>query len=74
MNLAELAKNFSTEESAIRYLEGELLAHGPVCPHCGESGNAFEMRSKSATKNKMRIGLWKCSGCRKTFRHSRHNL
>jgi transposase-like protein len=68
MNLAELAKNFSTEESAIRYLEGELWPDGPVCPHCGEVGNAFEMRSKNGTKNKMRVGLWKCSGCRKTFR------
>jgi len=68
MNLAELAKNFSTEESAIRYLESQLWPDGPVCPHCGEIGNAFEMRSKNGTKNKMRPGLWKCSGCRKTFR------
>ena len=26
------------------------------------------MHSKADTKNKMRPGLWKCSGCRKTFR------
>lgn len=68
MNLAELVENFSTEESAIRYLESQLWPEGPVCPHCGEIGNAFEMRSKAETKNKMRPGLWKCSGCRKTFR------
>jgi len=68
MNLAELAKNFSSEERAIRYLEGELWPDGPVCPHCGEVGHAFEMRSKAGSKNQMRPGLWKCSGCRKTFR------
>jgi transposase-like protein len=28
----------------------------------------FEMHSKAESKNKMRPGLWKCSGCRKTFR------
>ncbi len=68
MNLADLAKNFSTEESAIRYLEARLWPDGPVCPHCGVIGEAFRIRSKEGTKNKMRPGLWKCSGCRKTFR------
>jgi transposase-like protein len=68
MNLSELAKNFSTEESAIRYLEAKLWPDGPVCPHCGVLGEAFEMHSHKGTKNKMRHGLWKCSACRKTFR------
>jgi transposase-like protein len=68
MNLSELAKNFSTEESAIRYLEAKLWPDGPVCPHCGVLGEAFEMHSHKGTKNKMRPGLWKCSACRKTFR------
>lgn len=68
MNLADLAKNFSTEEAAIAYLESKLWPDGPVCPKCGLVGQAFRMESKSETKNKMRSGLWKCSGCRKTFR------
>ena len=70
MNLSELAKNFSTEEAAIAYLEEKLWPKGPVCPHCGVIGEAFKMQSKAGTKsaNKMRPGLWKCSGCRKTFR------
>lgn len=68
MNLIDLAKNFSTEESAITYLEGKLWPDGPVCPHCGLVREAFRMQSKPGTKNKMRPGLWKCSGCRKTFR------
>lgn len=68
MNLSELAKNFRTEESAIVYLESKLWPNGHVCPKCGLMGEAFRMESKPETKNKMRPGLWKCSGCRKTFR------
>jgi transposase-like protein len=68
MNLSELAKNFSTEESAIGFLENKLWPDGPVCPHCGLIGEAFRMESKPESENKMRPGLWKCSGCRKTFR------
>src|SRR2546422_3757853 len=68
MNLTELARNFSTEEAAIKYLEAKLWPDGPVCLHCGLVKEAFSMESKAGTKNKMRPGLWKCSGCRKTFR------
>jgi transposase-like protein len=68
MNLIDLAKNFNTEEAAIEFLESKLWPTGPVCPHCGILGEAFRMQSASDTKNKMRPGLWKCSGCRKTFR------
>lgn len=68
MNLSDLAKNFSTEEAAIEFLESKLWPDGRVCPHCGVVKEAFKMQSKPDTKNKMRPGLWKCSGCRKTFR------
>jgi len=68
MNLMDLAENFSTEEAAIRFLEAKLWPDGPVCPHCGVIGEAFEMHSKEDSKNQMRPGLWKCSECRKTFR------
>jgi transposase-like protein len=68
MNLMDLAKNFSTEEAAIEFLENKLWPDGPVCPHCGVMNEAFRMQSASDTKNKMRSGLWKCSPCRKTFR------
>jgi transposase-like protein len=68
MNLVDLAQNFSTEEAAIKFLEAKLWPDGPVCPHCGIMGEAFEMHSKEDSKNKMRPGMWKCSDCRKTFR------
>jgi len=68
MNLMDLAKNFTTEEKAFAFLEQHLWPSGPGCPHCGLVGEAFRMQSKPDTKNKMRPGLWKCKGCRKTFR------
>jgi transposase-like protein len=68
MNLTDLAKNFSTEEAAIKFLERKLWPDGPVCPKCGLIGEAYEMHSRPESKNKMRPGLWKCSSCRKTFR------
>jgi|SRR5579864_5934370 len=70
MNLMDLAENFSTEEKAIAFLEAKLWPDGPVCPHCGLLGEAFRMESKPTTKkeNRIRPGLWKCSGCRETFR------
>lgn len=68
MNLVDLAKNFTTEEAAIAFLEAKVWPDGPICPHCGLVNEAFRMQSKADTKNKMRSGLWKCSGCRKTFR------
>lgn len=69
MNLADLAQNFSTEQEAISFLEKTLWPDGPICPHCGLIGEAFRLQSKATTasKNKMRLGLWKCSGCRKKF-------
>lgn len=67
MNLSELAQQFSTEEAAIFFLEKTLWPDGPICPHCGEIGNAFRMRSKPETKKKLRPGVWKCGGCRKQF-------
>jgi transposase-like protein len=67
MNLADLVKQFSAEESAISFLEKTLWPDGPICPHCGFVGEAFRLQSKPTSKNKMRLGVWKCSGCRKQF-------
>lgn len=69
MNLADLAQSFATEEAAISFLEKTLWPDGPACPHCGLIGEAYRLQSKSTTasKNKMRPGLWKCKDCRKKF-------
>lgn len=52
---------FHDEAAAFEHLEGVLWAHGVVCPHCGSmSGKHYDLR-------KTRVGLRKCSDCRKQF-------
>ncbi|QXX73966.1 IS1595 family transposase [Methylovirgula sp. HY1] len=52
---------FHDEAKAFEYLEGILWPQGPVCPHCGSlSGKHYDLR-------KTRVGLRKCSDCRKQF-------
>lgn len=52
---------FHDEAKAFEYLEGVLWPEGPVCPHCGSvSGKHYDLR-------KTRLGLRKCSDCRKQF-------
>ena len=52
---------FHDEAKAFEYLESVLWPEGPVCPHCGSiSGKHYNLR-------KTRIGLRKCSDCRKQF-------
>ncbi|MDE2364264.1 MAG: IS1595 family transposase [Hyphomicrobiales bacterium] len=52
---------FHDEAEAFRHLESVLWPEGPVCPHCGSmSGKHYDLR-------KTRLGLRKCSDCRKQF-------
>ncbi|VTZ25759.1 transposase (fragment) [Methylocella tundrae] len=52
---------FHDEAKAFEYLESVLWPGGPVCPHCGSmSGKHYDLR-------KTRMGLRKCSDCRKQF-------
>jgi transposase-like protein len=47
--------------AAFAHLESVLWPEGPVCPHCGSvSGKHYDLR-------KTRLGLRKCSDCRKQF-------
>lgn len=49
------------EAAAFAHLERILWPEGPACPHCGSvSGKHYDLR-------KTRIGLRKCSDCRKQF-------
>ena len=55
------ARYFHCEEAAFEHLEGVVWANGVTCPHCGSmSGKHYDLR-------KTRIGLRKCSDCRKQF-------
>lgn len=52
---------FHDEAAAFAHLESVLWPTGPVCPHCGSvSGKHYDLR-------KTRMGLRKCSDCRKQF-------
>jgi len=53
---------FHNEKAAFAELESLLWPDGPVCPHCGSFGNAYNL-------SKTRIGLKKCAAkeCRKQF-------
>jgi transposase-like protein len=49
------------EGAAFAHLESILWPEGAVCPHCGSiSGKHYDLR-------KTRVGLRKCSDCRKQF-------
>jgi transposase-like protein len=53
--------HFHDEPAAFAHLERLLWPEGPVCPHCGSaSGKHYDLR-------KTRLGLRKCSDCRKQF-------
>ncbi len=54
------APHFRDDEAARKFLEGILWPDGPVCPHCGVIGHAYETK---------RPGVFRCAetACRKDF-------
>ena len=54
------APHFRDDEAARKFLEGILWPSGPVCPHCGVVGHAYETK---------RAGVYRCAEkeCRKDF-------
>jgi transposase-like protein len=58
------ADRFHNEEAAFEYVEAQLWANGPVCPHCGNADAAKIGRLQGKTT---RVGLRKCYACRKPF-------
>lgn len=55
------SKYFHDEAAAFAHLESILWNGSPVCPHCGSvSGKHYDL-------GKTRVGLRKCSDCRKQF-------
>ncbi|MFZ1965248.1 MAG: IS1595 family transposase [Roseiarcus sp.] len=60
--MSVLSKSYFHDEAlAFEHLESVLWSNGPLCPHCGSvSGKHYDLR-------KTRVGLRKCSDCRKQF-------
>jgi transposase-like protein len=67
MNLIDLAQKFGTEDEAREFLEKKRWPEGPVCPHCGLIGEAYQLTPKPTSKSGVRKGVWKCKSCRKQF-------
>ena len=61
-NISAMSATYLHDEgAAFAHLESILWPEGPVCPHCGSiSGKHYDLR-------KTRVGLRKCSDCRKQF-------
>jgi transposase-like protein len=55
---------FHNEQAAFDYVEAQLWAAGPTCPHCGNADAAKIGRLSGKTT---RVGLRKCYACRKPF-------
>lgn len=53
---------FIDADKAREWLETELWANGPVCPHCGVINQATALKGKTT-----RPGLYKCNACREQF-------
>jgi transposase-like protein len=54
---------FHNEQAAFDYVEAQLWPKGPVCPHCGATGDKIGRLTGKTT----RAGLRKCYACRKPF-------
>jgi transposase-like protein len=71
VNLNDIAKSYSDETNARKFLETQRWPDGAICPHCGEEGNATELApikfKDRKGRERVRDGVWKCKGCRKQF-------
>lgn len=57
------APHFHNEEAAFAYVEARLWPNGPICPHCGATGDKIGRLTGTTS----RPGLRKCYVCRKPF-------
>jgi transposase-like protein len=54
---------FTDETQAREWLEARVWPQGPVCPHCGSTGDDVTALNGKAH----RPGLYQCAGCREQF-------
>jgi transposase-like protein len=54
---------FTDETKAREWLEARVWPNGPICPHCGSTGDDVTALNGKAH----RPGLYQCSGCREQF-------
>jgi transposase-like protein len=54
---------FTDETKAREWLEARVWRGGPVCPHCGSTGDDMTKLEGKAH----RAGVYQCNGCREQF-------
>ena len=54
---------FTDETKAREWLEARVWPNGPVCPHCGSTGEDVTKLEGKAHRH----GLYQCAGCREQF-------
>ncbi|MGC4029057.1 MAG: IS1595 family transposase [Steroidobacteraceae bacterium] len=68
MSTSLSAPYFHDDAKAREYLESVRWPNGPVCPHCGATGDHYRLEGKGGEKGtKARKGLLKCQECREQF-------
>ncbi len=72
LNLSTIAKRYSDEDEAYRYIESLRWPSGPICPHCGIVDDATYLTPKGGhrttrTGNVSFRRVWQCNECRKQF-------
>jgi len=68
LTLTAIAKSYSDEAEAWKFMESVTWPNGPVCQKCGVIGTAYLLGDqKTSTGKKSYRRLWKCADCRETF-------
>ncbi len=71
LNFSRIAKQYSDEDEAYKFLEGIRWEYGILCPHCGNVGAKFIPSENGGRKT--RTGkvtfrrIWRCDECGKQF-------
>ncbi len=72
LTLSAIAKQFSDEEEAYKYVEKTRWVNGVVCPHCGSIDHAHYLEPQNGTRmtrtgRKTYRRVWKCADCHEQF-------
>ena len=70
LNFSIIAKQYSNEEEAYKFMENIRWENGIICPHCGSFGADFiepEKDRKTRTGKITYRHIWRCHNCRKQF-------
>src|SRR5436190_1142695 len=71
LTLTAIAKSYSDEAEAWKFMESVTWPNGRICPHCGVIGTQYYLEPKehrkTTTGKKSYRRVWKCADCRETF-------